>query len=367
MPKIPDHLITYCTNIHPGESWDETFAALREHIPAIKGAVSPERPFPIGLRLSNRAATELAEKDRSHFKAWLDEQDCFIPTINGFPFGSFHGTRIKEQVYLPDWRSAKRAEYTIRLATLLADWLPQGVAGSISTVPIGFGNAIELAEIKAQLESVLSCLASLYDEQGTSIMLALEPEPGCLIETTEDICEFFSALALPNRLRQHLGMCYDCCHQAVEFEDPVDSFMRLAAANVPIAKVQVSSALRVKGKDSLLLRRFDEPCYLHQVVSRGTDGSVTRYADLSEALLNHSHHNGDEWRCHFHLPIFHPGSGAIGTTRDFLIRFLPLVRKDILLEIETYTWDILPDDLRGSSVTNSIIREIRWVQELLHA
>jgi hypothetical protein len=368
MFKIPDRLITYCTNIHPGETWDETFAALRAHIPIVKAAVSPSHAFPIGLRLSSRAAAELTAIKNSAFMDWLDEQDCFIPTINGFPFGAFHRERIKERVYLPDWRSCERTDYTIHLADLLATWLPDSVTGSISTVPVGFRTVVgegDYPEIRRQLESVLTHLHRIHDKQGKTIMLALEPEPGCLLETTAEVCGFFDAMGFHQSLKKHLAVCYDCCHQAVEFEEPAESLNRLAAAGIPIAKVQVSTGVQIKGGHAAELAGFVESCYLHQVVVRRSNGVQFRYPDLPDALTCHEHLNGDEWRCHFHVPIFH--SGMTGTTGCFLNEFLPLLQKNILLEVETYTWDVLPAELRCGTVTDSIIREIRWLKERLRA
>jgi hypothetical protein len=370
MPEIPGRLITYCTNIHPGDSWEEVFAALKTHVPIVKAAVSPGHAFPIGLRLSNRAATELTAGKNRAFTAWLDEQNCFIPTINGFPFGSFHRERIKEQVYLPDWRSRERADYTIRLAHLLAGWLPEGMTGSISSVPIAFKNFIGLndyQEIRSQLEFVLTVLGRIFDAMGKTIMLALEPEPGCFLETTGEVCRFFDSINLPTRLVRHLGLCYDCCHQAVEFEDPAESLNRLVLAGIPIAKVQVSSALQLSGGDTAQLMDLNEPCYLHQVVVRRENGELLRYKDLPDALSCHEAHQGDESRCHFHVPIFHSHTRSTGTTQEFLNQFLPRVPNDVLMEVETYTWDVLPADLRCGTVTDSLIMEIQWLKERLHA
>ncbi|MSM38625.1 MAG: metabolite traffic protein EboE [Geobacter sp.] len=370
MSQIPDRLITYCTNIHPGETWEETFAALKAHVPAIKATCSPRRPFPVGLRLSNRAAADLTTNGLSAFADWLAEEDCFVPTINGFPFGAFHGARIKEGVYLPDWRSPERVAYTIRLADLLAALLPAGSAGSISTVPLAFKKGIatsDLPTIRKQLKSVLTHLSVIADRQGKDILLALEPEPGCLLETTDEVCRFFESIAFSPRLRRHLAICYDCCHQAVGFEEPSESLRRLAQAEVPLAKVQVSSALKLNGADAALLKGFDDPCYLHQVVVKGDDGRLSRYADIGEALAGHAARREGEWRCHFHLPIHLAGSGPFGTTQGFLADFLPLIGRDLLLEVETYTWSVLPDFLREESVTDSIIREISWLEAQLHA
>jgi hypothetical protein len=216
-----------------------------------------------------------------------------------------------------------------------------------------------------QLELVLTHLARLFERSGKKIILALEPEPGCLLETTEEVCRFFERLRFGSRLWRHLAICYDCCHQAVQFEDPARSLHDLAAAGVPLAKVQVSSALKLKDPDSAT--RFDEPRYLHQVVVRHRDGGLSRYRDLPDAISSHEASAGDEWRCHFHVPIFSAGYGAVQTTRDFVTDVLPLVPEDVLLEVETYTWEVLPEELRTGSVTDSIIREISWLKEQLHA
>jgi hypothetical protein len=370
MPEIPGRLITYCTNIHPGEGWAEHFAALRHHIPAVKAAISPHHRFPIGLRLSRRAADELSGPANECFVSWLRDNDCFVPTINGFPYGSFHGERIKEQVYLPDWRSPERAVYTKRLADLLAGWLPEGVVGSISTVPIGFKGVVgtdDLPVVRQQLIDVLGHLGFLRDTRGREIILALEPEPGCLLETTEEVCRFFTDLPLPPGLQGLLGICYDCCHQAVQFEEPADSLARLVAAGIRIAKAQVSSALNLVAPSAELLCRFDEPCYLHQVSVRRRDGTVRRYRDLPDALVEHDNAADTEWRCHFHVPIFSAGTGDYGTTRFFLAEILPLLPPDVLLEVETYTFDVLPPELRRESVTSSIVREIQWLEAQLSA
>jgi hypothetical protein len=363
-------LITYCSNIHPGESWAETFANLRQHIPQVKAAVQPGSRFPIGLRLSQRAAQDLTPEENARFSAWLRENDCFVPTLNGFPYGAFHGQRVKENVYLPDWRSPERASYSMRLADLLAGWLPAEMSGSISTVPLGFKGVVDwsdLPSMRVQLLAVLAHLQRIRERQGKTIVLALEPEPGCLLETTEEVCRFFAQLALPDELRDLLGICYDGCHQAVEFEDPAASLARLVEAGVPIAKVQVSSALRVSGSDCERLRRFDEPCYLHQVVVSNQDASLSRYADLGDALNRHDRVVGDEWRCHFHVPIFIPEMADYCTTQPFLMQLLPLLPSALLLEVETYTWDVLPLELRRDSVTDSIIRELRWLGDQLRA
>jgi len=358
-------VITYCTNIHPGESWDDTFSNLKRHLPAVKAAVSPGALFPVGLRLSARAAQECDARAAAEFGRWLELNGLFVPTINAFPFGSFHSAPVKERVYLPDWRHAERVDYTLKLAALLDAWLPQGCLGSLSTVPIAFRNGFDEADLPAvrkNLLSVLEELDRLFQKSGKRILLALEPEPCCLLETVADAVQFFQRMDFPEELRQGLGVCLDCCHHAVEFEDPAQALAALARAGIPIAKVQVSSAPRLEAPGPELLALFDEPCYLHQVVIRGPAGELSRYSDLPDALQAHPARPGEEWRVHFHIPIFTDQTESFGTTRSFIEETLPLLDESILLEVETYTFDVLPKELRKESVTESIIREIQWLQ-----
>jgi len=363
-------MITYCTNIHPGESWEETFGNLARHLPAVKSAVSPDAPFPVGLRLSGRAARELTPEAAARFGRWLAEHDLFVPTINAFPFGSFHQTSVKEQVYRPDWRHPQRAAYTVRLANLLAGWLPDGMRGSLSSVPIAFKKGFvdcDLAAVRANLVSVLEHLDRLHEESGKEILLALEPEPCCVLETTSELVQFVERLQLPGRLRHRLGVCLDCCHLAVEFEEPAQVLAQLSGAGIPIAKIQASSAPSIAPPDPAVLALFDEPCYLHQVVIRGSDGRLSRYADLPEALKTHRSAQGEEWRVHFHIPIFLDQKTPFGTTRSFIEELVPLVKGDPLFEVETYSFAVLPAELAGESVTQSLIREIAWLKGVHHA
>jgi hypothetical protein len=358
-------VITYCTNIHPGESWQEAFENLRLHIPAVKSAVSPHDPFPVGLRLSSRASLEIGDGQSALFAAWLAEQGLFVPTINGFPYGAFHSSPVKERVYLPDWRTPERVEYTKRLAGLLDAWLPEAVTGSISTVPVGFRPCIgegDLETVRANLLAVLEHLDQLRQRSGRLIVLALEPEAGCYLESCRDVVDFFRLMAFPHELAQGIGLCYDCCHQAVQFEDPASSLALLAGSGIAIPKVQVSSALRLKDPDRESLAAMGEPCYLHQVVIRSVQGELARYDDLPQALRDHSGLAGDEWRIHFHVPVFEERMDAFHTTRFFIPELLPLLEGNTLLEVETYSWNALPSELRTESVTRSIIREIQWLR-----
>jgi sugar phosphate isomerase/epimerase len=365
MSEVRSPVITYCSNIHPGESWDEIFRNLQTHFPVVKKAISPDESFPIGLRLSHRAAMEIDEKVSARLLEWCRQEDCYIATLNGFPYGVFHNDPVKESAYLPDWRHEERLDYTRRLSDLLGSWLPEDVTGSISTVPVGFRKFVgrdDDGAIKNHLLRALEHLDRLAQNTGKEIILSLEPEPGCLLETTEDLIAFMEQVRLPDHLRHYLGVCFDCCHQAVEFEEATKSLAMIAAAGIRIGKVQASSALSFKAFDQEILERFVEPCYLHQVVIKHRGGHLTRYNDLPDALLAHHSAGEEEWRIHFHVPVFISQTAKYGTTQDFLAEVLRIVDDNILIEVETYTWDVLPRELQTDTVTESIIRELQWVK-----
>jgi sugar phosphate isomerase/epimerase len=357
--------LTYCTNIHPGESWEEVRANLAHHAVAVKARVAPGRPFGVGLRLSARAAAELSPEVHE-VRRWLADLGLYVFTINGFPYGAFHGTAVKDAVYRPDWREPARIAYTNQLADLLAVLLPDGVAGSISTVPGGFrARGAADAEVAANLARATDHLAALEARTGKHITLALEPEPACAIETLTEAAAFF---AVHDPDRRYLGVCLDACHAAVEFEALDAALDALDAARVTIAKVQLSAGLRVAPVDAharAALARYAEDVYLHQVVAR-RGAELVRYVDLGDALADRA--PADEWRVHFHVPIFRAELVPFASTQPFLVELLahharaPIARH---LEVETYTWDVLPAELRDQPIDDAIARELTWVMERL--
>lgn len=380
--------LTYCTNIHKGETWTETLAALRQNVPSIKAATSGKAPFGIGLRLSAAAARDLSDPAALEgFRVFLEENDAYVFTINGFPFGDFHGVRVKENVYSPDWADAARLEYTNTLADILAELLPGGMDGSISTVPGTFAQWAEgrVDLIVSNLVEHVAHLVKLRRRTGKRIALALEPEPCCMLETIAEAIDFFTGQLYSDRavrqlmgltgleegdaaiaLRDHLGLCYDVCHAAIEFEDPRSSIADLRAAGVPIFKLQLSSAFRFASVDTQtagLLAPFAEPTYLHQVVGR-RGGTLDKWLDLAPALDDIDRAIGSEWRVHFHVPVFLEDMGAFGTTQAFLREVLALHKEQPIsshLEVETYTWDVLPAQYRGQPMSEAIARELNWV------
>lgn len=381
--------LTYCTNVHRGESWGETFAALQTHTRAIRERIAPETPFGLGLRLSARAVAELGDpQTRREFRRWLDAHDAYVFTLNGFPYGRFHGAPVKEAVYRPDWTSPERLAYTQRLFELLAEWLPPDVDGSVSTLPGSF-KAFELdaaaqQRLRAHLWQCVEHIARLTERTGRRLWLALEPEPFCLLETVAETVAFFEQLRRehPNdpRLTEHLRVCYDTCHFAVEFQSPNDALTTFRAHGVRLGKIQLSNALRLRPTPEAraALRAFADPVYLHQVVALRADGRLIRYRDLPDALQAEpvedaaaaggaaaAEDKTPEWRVHFHVPLHHPPTGWFGNTAAHLEGVLDVLQADPALcphlEIETYTWDVLPPEIKTARVTDQIVAEYQWV------
>lgn len=392
--------LTYCTNIHPGETWTEVRANLERYVVPVRTLVAPGRRFGIGLRLSGAAAEALAVPAAlAELQAFLAAHDLYVFTINGFPFGAFHGTRVKEQVYAPDWLDDTRVAYTNRLATLLAALVPTEVAyGSVSTVPGAFrarasSPAAEM-EIADRLLQHVAHLIAIEERTGRCIRTALEPEPWCMLETVADAIAFFHGhlytLAAAERvatlaglpvaasgaaIRRHLGVCFDACHMAVEFEEPAAALAQLAAAEIAVVKVQISAGMvAALGPDDAAIQdalaSFADDVYLHQVVER-REGVLHRFVDLPQALATAA---GDreprEWRVHFHVPLFREALGVVRSTQPWVATLLAALHRqayDGHLEIETYTWDVLPASFRGEPVERAVARELDWVLERLES
>jgi len=367
---IQRHVLTYCSNIHPGESWEDVLRNLNDHALAVKAELSPATIFPLGLRLSARAASEITVDSMHRFRDWLGDHGCRVATVNGFPYGVFHGTTVKHAVYEPDWRHAERARYTMQLADILAQWLAPNQIGSISTVPIAFRERFldeHWTPVRANLLDTLAHLALIRDRGGPLIQLALEPEPHCVLETIPEVIRFFSRMQCPSAFTEHIGICLDCCHQAVEFERPDRVLAQLREAGITIAKVQVSSALRAVGNEIASLLQFNEPTYLHQAVALTSRGTLARFCDLPDlARWLARGERAEEVRVHFHVPVFLDHLGSVGTTRFFLDEILPQLDPCIPLEVETYSFGVLPASLRFRSIGDSIVRELRWVTQRLN-
>jgi hypothetical protein len=387
--------LTYCTNIHAGQSWQDIRASLDEYVPAIKSTVAPSQPMGIGLRLSGEAAAVARQPEAlASFRDQLSVLGAYVFTINAFPFGPFHGVRVKEDVYLPDWRDRERVAFTANSAAVLAGILPDGIEGSISTVPGAFKpNGRSSEAVAAMARNLMMAVADLVDlkrRTGKHIALALEPEPCCFLETTDESIAFFEGVLLKPEtldmlggitgvgrseaeilLRRHLGICYDVCHGSVEYEDTVAALDRLLAAGIAIPKIQLSAAMRIPAMTKGLIdavMRYNDGVYLHQSIVRSGD-NLSRHVDLPDAVTAFGEGQADgEWRIHCHVPVFLADLGEISSTRNDLVATLAALRqrtRSSHLEVETYTWDVLPDNVRTGSKSADIAREIAFCRQEL--
>ena len=369
--------LAYCTNIHRGESWAQTFDTLRTHTLAVRDRVSKGKPYAIGLRLGADAARELSDAPTlTAFRHWLDRENCYVFTINGFPYGKFHGTRVKEQVYQPDWTTDERVDYTNLLFDLLVQIVPEGVEGSVSTVPGSYKEFItSSAQVQAMRDNVWRCvehIAALTRETGKKLHLGLEPEPLCYLETSSETSSFFDQLRDEHpgdsRLRDHLGVNYDTCHLAVEYERPANVLQRFREHDIRVSKLHFSSALKVLAdrETRAALRDFCEPVYFHQVIERSAEGTLIRYRDLEDALGSEPPLalHPPEWRIHFHVPLHCPPTSMFRTTSDHLLGVMDALAADPTLcshlEMETYTWEVMPAEMKNRSVVDQLVAEYEW-------
>ncbi len=388
--------LTYCTNIHPGENWQTTFDSLKANVPRIKTEVAADSQLGLGLRLSNIASEELGLGDNLHsFKQWLDSNELYVFTMNGFPYGNFHNERVKDDVHAPDWTTTERLQYTQRLFKQLEFLLPYGMEGGISTSPVSYKywHKTPKAKTEALRQGALNMLAvvlqllKIEERSGVYLHLDIEPEPDGLLENSGEVLHFFDTYLLPTAkdffkehkiqldrvegiVKRYLTICYDVCHFALAFEQPDFTFKKFKSKGINIGKIQISAALKILGegtdKDAIwdALEQFNEPTYLHQVTEM-KNGKVHTYPDLPVVL--NKKNDFKEMRAHFHVPIFLEKFTELYSTQDHILKVLDYLKLDKItnhLEIETYTWEVLPDALK-LELTESIVREINWVKNAL--
>lgn len=369
--------LSYCTNVHPAETLDGVLAQLRDHCEPVRRRLGRDR-LGIGLWLARDAARTLTDDPAAlrGLRAELERRGLEVVTLNGFPYQGFGAEEVKYRVYRPDWTDPERLAHTTDLARLLAALLPDDVTeGSVSTLPVawrtGFG-AAGAETARAALATLAERLDALQDLTGRSIRIALEPEPGCTVETTADAIAPLTAVGAPHRI----GVCVDTCHLATSFEDPRTALTALAAAGVSVPKAQLSAALHAEHPHLPEVREalaaFAEPRFLHQTRTstaaglRGTD-------DLAEAVGGAALPDGSPWRSHFHVPLHAPPAPPLTSTLPVLTETLALLVGEAAprtrhLEVETYTWQALPPELRPRNRTqlaDGIAAELTLARDLL--
>jgi len=385
--------LTYSTLVHPGDTWPEMWDSLTTYVPKVKARVCPNAPFGVSLRLSASSANTLvnSKPERDKLKKFLADNNMYLYTVNAFPYGPFKNTIVKEQVYEPDWRSEERTQYTMNVAEVLADVCPPGIQPSIQSAPLGFKpNVTGSAVVDSYTEHVMRVAAHLIkleERTGRIVTLALEPEPFCFLETTDETVDYFTnhlytgksaemlaklaGIPIADAIlgqRKFIGTVFDICHQAVVYEDITTSLQKLVDAGIPIFKLQEAAAMRVPEVTQKIvdtLKRYAKTIYLTQTVQK-KDGKLTRFLNLEDAFKAWDEDPGPrEWRTHFHVPVFLEDLGEFGTTRfaiEDALKFhkaKPLSRQ---LEIETYTWDVLPDNLKTGDIVDYVCRELEWVK-----
>jgi hypothetical protein len=378
--------LTYCTNVHPLQD----FAVWREKIgffgPAI-GALQKQSPFPLGLWFNEKVLSDVFPGQVDPLIRSFRDWKVSTFTFNAFPYGNFHEPVVKRKVYLPDWTDPARLGYTRRCAELLAALLPEDEAyGSISTLPLGWREewTEEMSEAAAAaLVELAVFLRALRDRTGKTIVLAIEPEPGCVLERTAQVTAWWDTFLRPAAraadaegvVQEHIGLCYDTCHQAVQFEDAEASLAALTKAGIRIAKMQLSSAIEFPADPGAATRAareaFVEPKFLHQTRVLTPEG-VFELDDLPQALNAGPGLFAHPWRVHNHVPV-HADSlldnPAIGTTRDEMLRAFRYALKHELcthFEVETYTWSVLPEEHRPKNdeeLAAAIAKELDFVRE----
>lgn len=396
--------LTYCTNIHGGETWPDHFTALKANFPLIKDQVAPNQPLAIGLRLSDQASRDLKEPAAlAAFKDWLSGQDAYVFTMNGFPFGAFHGHVVKADVHAPDWTTDTRVAYTLRLFDILVQLIPAGMDGGISTSPLAYrhwytatGGQWKTMRKQAtrNIVRIAEYLVAVRRDRGMCLHLDIEPEPDGVLESGPEFIAWFEEELIPEgseilakrlgltdleadqALKTHIRICYDVCHFALGYEDHAAVIAELGQRGIQIGKFQVSAAVGAAMPPDNADRQaiwkafmaFDEPTYLHQVLARRQDGSVLRFRDLPEAGVCLDDNQVAEWRAHFHVPVFFEDLGLLKSTQADISSVLELQRERPLtqhLEVETYTWAVLPKSLQ-LPLAGSISRELNWVLHKLN-
>ncbi|MFI6207921.1 metabolite traffic protein EboE [Streptomyces sp. NPDC051041] len=379
--------LAYCTNVHPAETLDGVLAQLRDHCEPVRRRLGRDR-LGIGLWLARDAARALVTDPAAlrGLRGELDRRGLEVVTLNGFPYEGFGAEEVKYRVYRPDWADPERLGHTTALARVLAGLLPDDVTeGSISTLPLAWRTAYDDARAdraRAALTTLAERLDALHDLTGRSIRVGLEPEPGCVVETTADALAPLTAIA-----HDRIGVCVDTCHLATSFEDPHTALDALADARVPVVKSQLSAALHAehphRPEVRAALAAFAEPRFLHQTracpppgpvrAGEGPAAGLLGTDDLDEALAGGALPDTAPWRAHFHVPLHAAPAAPLTSTLPVLKAALtrlvggphPLTRH---LEVETYTWQALPPELRPrarAQLADGIAAELALARDLL--
>ena len=386
--------LTYSTLVHQTDDWDQLWKSVNTYLPAVKARMAPHEKFGVCLRTSAPSAATLSADPakRATLKQFFADQDLYLYTANAFVYGVFKKQVIKEDVYEPDWQTPERRDYTKQVADLLAELAPEGVNPSIQSAPLGFKPKVTGEDVvqayTTNVIDVIAHLVQLEKKTGKTVTLGLEPEPRCYLETTDETITYFQdylfapqtterlatatglhAADAAVAMKKHMGIVFDIGHQSVGYEDIPASLRKLVAAGVPIVKLQEAASMHIPDVTQTTvdaLQTFAQTIYLSQTCQQ-KDGTMTWFLNLEDAFADWSTNPGPrEWRTHFHVPVFLTDlGGGFGTTRFALEQALAVHKETPLsthLEIETYTWDVLPAHLKTGDIVEYVCREIEWVK-----
>jgi hypothetical protein len=386
--------LTYSTLVHQTDNWEQLWKSVNTYLPAVKARVAPHQKFGVCLRTSAPSAAALAADStkRADLKKFFADNDLYLYTANAFVYGVFKKQIIKEDVYEPDWATPERREYTKKVANLLAELAPEGVNPSIQSAPLGFKPKVTGDDVVEAYTSnvidVVAHLIKLEKDTGKTVTLGLEPEPRCYLETTDETIQYFkthlfspktaerlaksagiNAADAAAAMKKFTGVVFDIGHQSVGYEDIPVSLQKLVDNGVQIVKLQEAASMHIpsvtqKAVDAL--QTFAKTIYLTQTCQK-KDGKTTWFLNLEDAFEDFSQTPGPrQWRTHFHVPVFLDDLGGVfGTTRFALEQALAFHKKTPLsthLEIETYTWDVLPEHLKTGDIVDYVTRELDWVK-----
>ncbi|MEM9365653.1 MAG: metabolite traffic protein EboE [Planctomycetota bacterium] len=408
-------VLGYCTNVHAGTDVGSILGTLEDISGRVRREVGVDS-LGVGLWLPDSATSELLRTGVEPLSEVMRANALAAYTINGFPFANFHAKRVKHAVYRPTWWEPERARYTENLAHVLAALLPDHAdLGTISTLPLGWPLPKHLRAAPStdddqyhagvlcekhpqwldeeqvrlaakQLQTLAEQLKALESETGKRIVIAIEPEPGCLLHRTQDLIALFDAHLDDPTSRRYLSVCHDICHAAVMGESQETVLKQYADAEITIGKVQVSSAIVAhwrdkdrQAQDAMLdqLRSFAEDRYLHQTGVWDREGQFTLFGDLPELIEASREHpelleSHDRWVIHFHVPVFLENFGALNTTRQDVETVFAVLASELgtyrftgQWEIETYAWSVMPESMRQSGLVADIASEVGWCRRLM--
>jgi hypothetical protein len=385
--------LTYSTLVHPGDNWDQIWASVKTYLPQVKARVAPQQKFGVCLRLAAPTVAELKADagKRADLKHFFADNDLYLYTSNAFVYGVFKNQVIKEQVYEPDWATEARTTYTMEVADLLAELAPEGINPSIQSAPLGFKPKVTGPDVvetyTTNVIRVVAHLLELKKQTGKTVPLGLEPEPRCYLETTDETVTYFEQHLFSGRtaqrlatlagineadaaqaMRDYTGVVFDIGHQSVGYEDIPTSLQKLVDHGIKVTKLQEAASMampEVTAQTIEALQAFAKTVYLSQTCQK-KDGKYTWFLNLEDAFAAFQQDPGPrEWRTHFHVPVFLDDLGPFRTTRFALEQALAFQKQTPLsdhLEIETYTWDVLPSHLKTGNIVDYVTRELDWVK-----